>query len=203
VPDTVELIGYLASGLIVISLLMSSLLRLRVINLIGAIVFTAYGVLIDSPPVILANAAIVVIDLYYLWVLWRARDAYFEVVAWPTDGVYLPRFVAFHADDIARFQPDFAGLREDHRALVILRDAEPVGLVLLRQTDGEAAIDLDYVTPPHRDLRAGAHLYDASGAFQALGIQRVSTTAPTEKQRRYLERMGFEQQEGRLVRSIS
>jgi hypothetical protein len=205
VPDLVELIGYLASGLIVVSLLMSSVLRLRLINLVGSGVFTAYGVLIASPPVIVANAAIVLINLYHLSTIWRARaeESYFEVVAWPTGGVYLPRFLSFHRDDIARHQPDFAGLRDDHTALVVLRDAVPVGLVLLRdEGDGRARIDLDYVIPAYRDLRAAMHLYRSGGAFHDRGIRTVTATAATDVHRRYLERMGFEPEGDHLAKAV-
>jgi hypothetical protein len=193
-PDVVELIGYLASALIVLSLLMASVLKLRIINLVGAFVFTVYGVLIDSAPVVLTNGAIVVIDIYYLWRMWRERaaESYFEVVEWPTDGVYLPRFLAFHAEDIARSQPAFAGVRDDHVAFVVLRDAQPVGAVLVRDAgDGTAAVDLDYVIPAHRDFQAGTHVFGPHGPFATRGIRTITASADTPVHRRYLERLGF------------
>jgi hypothetical protein len=193
-PDVVELIGYVASALIVLSLLMASVLKLRVINLVGAVVFTLYGVLIGSVPVVLTNGAIVVIDVYYLWRMWRERaaESYFEIVAWPTDGVYLPRFLAFHAADIARSQPRFDRVRDDHVAFVVLRDAQPVGAVLTREAgDGTAVVDLDYVIPAHRDFQAGAHVFGPHGPFARRGIRAVRTAADTPVHRRYLERLGF------------
>jgi hypothetical protein len=204
-PDLVELIGYVASALIVLSLLMASVLRLRVINLVGAVVFTLYGVLIDSFPVVLTNGAIVVIDVYYLWRMWRDRAAasYFEVVEWPTDGVYLPRFLAFHADDIRGSQPEFGGVRDDHTAFVVLRDAAPVGVVLLRDPgDGTATVDLDYVTPAHRDFHASSHVFGPRGPFAERGITRVAATATTPVHRRYLERLGFERTGDAWVRTL-
>jgi hypothetical protein len=68
-----ELIGYLASGLIVVSLLMSSILRLRLIGLVGAISFTAYGVLIDAYPIAVANGAIIFIHIFHLTRMLRQR----------------------------------------------------------------------------------------------------------------------------------
>ena len=64
--NSVELIGYLGSILVAISLMMKSLLRLRIINLIGALFFTVYGVLLGAYPVAFVNGIIVFIDLYYL-----------------------------------------------------------------------------------------------------------------------------------------
>lgn len=206
VPDLVELIGYLASALIVLSLLMASVLKLRVINLVGAVVFTLYGLLIGSFPVVVSNGAIVVIDLYYLWRMWRdrAHESYFEVVEWPKDGVYLPRFLAFHADDIRVSQPGFSGVRDDHTAFVVLRDATPVGVVLVREPeDGTATVDLDYVTPEHRDFQAGPHVFGPHGPFAARGITRVAATASTSLHRRYLERLGFERAGDAWVRRVA
>lgn len=61
-----EIIGYVASVLVAISLMMRSVLKLRVINLLGAAVFTLYGLLIGAYPVAVMNLFIVLIDLYYL-----------------------------------------------------------------------------------------------------------------------------------------
>jgi len=190
-----ELIGYLASALVVLSLLMSSVLKLRLIGLVGAIVFATYGLLIGAIPVVVTNAAIILVHGSHLIRLLRARaaDAYFEVMRWPTDGIYLPRFLKFHAEDISRSQPRFAGMHDDHLAWVVLRDAEPVGLLLARHDgSGRATIDLDYVTPEHRDFAAGLTLFNSSRVFAADGITEVVARADTEVHRRYLIRMGFE-----------
>ena len=189
-----ELVGYLASALVVLSLVMASVLRLRIIGLVGAVVFSTYGALIGSVPVIVTNLAIILVHGYHLVRILRDRsaDSYFEVIRWPTSGVYIPRFLAFHAEDIRRTQPRFEGLRDDHLAWVVLRDAMPVGLVLARpDSPGTARIDLDYVTPEHRDFKAGTTLFGSSGVFAADGISEVVATADTDVHRRYLERMGF------------
>ena len=41
-----EFIGYAASILVAFSLMMSSILKLRIINLIGAITFVIYGLMV-------------------------------------------------------------------------------------------------------------------------------------------------------------
>ena len=63
---TYEIIGYVASVLVAVSLMMRSVLKLRVINLLGAAVFTLYGLLIGAYPVAVVNFVIALIDLYYL-----------------------------------------------------------------------------------------------------------------------------------------
>jgi hypothetical protein len=64
--STYEIIGYIASVLVAVSLMMRSVLKLRVINLLGAAVFMLYGLMIGAYPVAVMNLFIVLIDLYYL-----------------------------------------------------------------------------------------------------------------------------------------
>lgn len=200
----VELVGYLASALIVLSLVMASVLRLRIINLVGATVFTVYGVLIGSWPVIVTNAAIIVINLYYLTIMLRsrARQGYFEVVAVPTDSPILQRFVAQHVDDMRRFQPSFASIEPHHLVWMILHDATPVGVVVGERDGDHLRLLLDHVIAEHRDFTAGELLFGHSGTLRYLGIDRVSSLAETDAHRRYLERMGFQRTDGRWERSI-
>ncbi|WP_417764487.1 hypothetical protein [Shewanella chilikensis] len=61
-----EWVGYLASVVVAISLMMSNIKRLRWWNLLGAALFVAYGVAIAAYPVALVNFFIVLIDAYYL-----------------------------------------------------------------------------------------------------------------------------------------
>ena len=61
-----EFLGYLASTLVAISLMMRSLTKLRVINLSGSLLFTVYGFSIGAYPVAALNAFIVLVNLFYL-----------------------------------------------------------------------------------------------------------------------------------------
>lgn len=62
----VEIVGYLGSVLVVVSMLMTSVRRLRVVNAVGAGTFTIYALLIQSYPTAFMNFCLVVIDVYHL-----------------------------------------------------------------------------------------------------------------------------------------
>ena len=104
--NTVELIGYLGSILVAISLMMKSLLRLRIINLFGPLFFTIYGVLLSAYPVAFLNGMIVCIDLYYLFQMWRQKD-FFTFLEVSPEGSYLNAFVEFYRDDILEIIPTY------------------------------------------------------------------------------------------------
>ncbi len=62
-----DIIGYIASAVVLISFIMKEIKTLRIINCIGCTLFVAYGVLLDfSLPIIITNVAIVGINIYYL-----------------------------------------------------------------------------------------------------------------------------------------
>jgi uncharacterized membrane protein len=70
-----EWVGYLASVVVAISLMMSNIKKLRWWNLVGAALFVAYGLAIDALPVALVNFFIVLIDIYYIVRLYKADKA--------------------------------------------------------------------------------------------------------------------------------
>lgn len=70
--NSAEWLGYAASLLVVMSLLMRDIKRLRYINLVGSILFVIYGILIAAYPVAVMNFVATLINLYHLRKL-RAR----------------------------------------------------------------------------------------------------------------------------------
>ena len=190
-----ELIGYLASILVAFSLMMRSILRLRLINLLGAAFFTVYGLLITAYPVAVLNGLIVGINLYYLYEMKRAKN-FFAILETHRDAAYLSMFLRHYAEDIERFFPSFSySPTERHLVWFILRDLVPVGL-FIAETKGPDAlfIQLDYVIPGYRDLRPGTFLYhEQAERFRAQGVGHLETIPETEAQRDYVRRMGFVQ----------
>lgn len=189
-----EIIGYVASVLIAISLMMRSILKLRVINLIGSVVFTIYGLVIHAYPVAAVNFFIVLINLYYLYQIFSTRE-YFRLVVVRPDSEYLREFLQFYGDDIRRFQPGQADRPgADQLIFFILRDMVPAGLVTGEMREpGSLDIRLDYAIPGYRDLKTARFVFrDNAQALKARGIDRVYSEPGTADHNRYLERMGFE-----------
>ncbi|MGM9934357.1 YgjV family protein [uncultured Clostridium sp.] len=65
----IEYVGYAASILIGISMFMKNIIKLRFINLIGSILFTIYGFIINAYPVAIVNLVIAFTNIYYLYKL--------------------------------------------------------------------------------------------------------------------------------------
>lgn len=62
-----EIIGYIASFVVLLSFLMKDMVKLRLVNFSGCSLFVAYGIMLQySIPIILTNSVILMIHVYYL-----------------------------------------------------------------------------------------------------------------------------------------
>ncbi len=196
-----EVIGYSASLIVVVSLSMRSILRLRVLGLAGALLFLVYGALIGSIPIVLTNAVIISIHLYFLRLL-LGRTEVFEILRVRPESLYLLRFLEFHDAEIQRFQPGFSYEPEEKTTPVfVLRDMVPAGLLVMTpRGDDSIEIHLDYATPQYRDFELGGFLFsEGAGLFEA---PATAWSEPwSERHTAYLERMGFgrSERDGRPV----
>lgn len=192
----IEITGYVASVLIAVALSMSSIARLRALNMIGAFVFAVYGWMVGAYPVLVVNAYIVIINLVFLIKMQPGRSEAFELLEINRlENRYLQRFLDFHQDDIKKFFPDFKMQELDNAHIVlILRDMLPVGVVVCQQTDEDTlTIKLDYVIASHRDFRCAQYFYEAwSDVINVESIRRFVVKGDVGPHKSYLKKIGFQ-----------
>lgn len=70
-PTYIDYIGYAASLFVLLSFFMKKITTLRMVNIVGCSFFIAYGILLDSKPILITNAAIVLVNTYYLIQFYR------------------------------------------------------------------------------------------------------------------------------------
>jgi hypothetical protein len=206
--DTIyTLIGYAGSLLVIVSLSMTSVLKLRLIGLAGSLTFLVYGLLIGATPVVVTNVVIVGIHSFYLYRAWTDRD-YFSVLAVYPASRYLAEFFDFYSEDIDRFFPGFA-YRADDEALtvLVLRNMVPAGAFVGRPAGdaGVLEVDIDYAIPRYRDFKLGKYLFETrADFFTSKGWNTLQAVPTTTVHARYLARMGFESAgDGRYRRSLT
>lgn len=187
-----EIIGYAASLLVAVSLMMSKIVTLRIINLVGAALFSLYGILIQSIPVAAMNGFIVMVNIYYLFQMYNDRE-FFELLRVSEHNVYLQEFIRFFLPEIKKFQPDFTYRNNSNDlSLFVLRDMIPAGVMIGTINDNVLSIKLDFVRPEYRDFKIGRFLFhDNQQFFAEQGINVVESQAGNDEHADYLERMGF------------
>ena len=192
-PTVIEIIGYVGSALVLISLLMASVVKLRVVNAVGSLIFAVYALIIRSYPTALMNVCLVLINLYYLWKL-RNKEPNYRMLRLQPDEGFVRAFLDAHQADIAGFFParrwDAAAL---NRAFLVCHGDEAAGLLLGAETDGVLDIALDYSTPTYRDSSVGRYLYERLGSE---GVKLLRYAGAESAHLLYLQKMGYTARDG-------
>jgi hypothetical protein len=192
----VDVLGYVASALVVVALSMTSVVRLRIVSLCGSVTFFVYGMLIESVPIMITNVSIALINVWFLrkeFGSGRRHGRDLSVSHIRADSPFLAGFVSYHLRDIHRFQPDFRlPIGNDILTMLLNREGLPVGVLVGRRSGSILTIDLDYVLGPYRDSGIGRWLYGPGLAvFRADGITELRSAGDTDAHRKYLQRVGF------------
>jgi hypothetical protein len=188
-----ELVGYVASALIAVSLMMSSILRLRIINLAGAAVFAVYGLLIGAYPVTVLNSITVLVNAYHLLRMFHAKE-YFQILKLRPDSDYLRYFLNFYRREITRVLPDFQYRPVPNQVtLFVLRDCIPAAVFIAElKPDGVLRVVLDFAIPRYRDLKIGRFLFvEQAGFFRERGVREIVVSPRTKEFGAYLVKVGF------------
>lgn len=197
----IEMIGYLGSALVVVSMLMSSVVKLRVINTIGSGIFAVYALMIRSYPTALMNGFLIAINVYNLIKLNQKERSYDLVEGAQGEG--LVRYLLDrYREDIRIYFPDFSTDNGADRAYIVCCDGNPAG-VLLGTDNGHGTLQvlLDYSMPTYRDCSVGAYLYSR---LPSRGVHTlVFAGQETRTHGAYLARMGFVKENGVYTKRLS
>jgi len=196
--------GYLASLVVLISLLSSSILRLRWINLVGASLFAAYGFMIGSLPTAMMNLGIVVIDIYYLFRYYSAKE-FFQVLEITPDSNYFNSFMDFHKDDVKKFfNKENMKITDATIGFYVLRNMVPAGVFIGEPLSStRLRIDLDFAVAEYRDFKIGDYIYNKHPQyFLDFGFNELVATTSNDAHTKYLEKMGFVKQGQEYIKKL-
>lgn len=189
----VESIGYLGSALVLISFLMPSVVRLRVINSVGSTIFTVYALIIHSYPTAVMNFCLVLVNLYYLRQLGN-KEKHYELLSVAKEDRFLLYLLKSYQKDI---KSCFPGLDVDwakiNQAYIICCGQSPAGILLGKEQGGVFDIALDYSLPAYRDCSVGQYLVSK---LAQNGIRKLLYSGPDEHHTAYLAKLGFKKKDG-------
>lgn len=196
-----ELMGYLSSVIVLVSFLMSSVVKLRIINSIGCIVFVIYAILIKSYPTAFLNACLIGVNIYYLIKLTKS-DKHYSLIEGKSDDAYLVYFLNHYKDDIASYFPGVNAVDEEvDSAYIVCCNGVPAGVLLgNKKEDGVLEILLDYTTPEYRDCSVGAYLYEQ---LPSLDVKKLCMANASDKHVSYLDKMGFQKMGEAYVKTLN
>ena len=196
----IEIFGYIGSVLVVVSMLMSSIVKLRVVNTIGSIVSGAYALIVGAFPLVLMNGCLIVINVVNLYKLLNTKQSY-DLVEGTTEDVLVDYFLKRYYDDIKKHFPAFdANAAKGKKAYIACCDGKPVGMLIGEQNDGRFNILIDYSTPEYRDCSVASFIYSQ---FTSKNIKEVVYSQElVEVHREYMMKMGFKKVNNEYIKKF-
>ena len=186
----IQAMGYFSTVLILISFLMTSVVKLRLFNLIGSIIFVIFAFLTKSYPTAIMNIGLCLINIYFLIRLARSKSLTLHLPI-ARDSAYLKEFLQLYREDIRTYFPDFdpedAG---NDVGYFVYYDMNPVGLILGKKSEeGVLDVALDYTIPKYRDASVDRYLYPQLLGEE--GFRALEFRDPSPKHAGYLNKVGF------------
>lgn len=183
-----EIVGYIGTALVIVSMMMTSVTKLRLINICGGAISTVYAVLVGTYPVVVLNVCLISINIFQL--IREARHKkLFTYLRVEAEDRSLGHFLSVYREDVARYFPAYElTAHENTEVHMIYIGAEPVGLLVGRREGNSLDVEIDYSVPKYRDLSVGKFLFSA---LKENGVEVLTSSVGAPEHKSYLRKMGF------------
>lgn len=197
--DITQLLGYTASFVIFISLMMKSIAKLRILNAIGCLLFVIFAVKTNSWPAVVMNIGIVIIDIYYFYKMMQLKDS-FDILEVKKDNEIIRYFFAKHQQELTALFGNEA-FNKAEKAALCFRNNDIAGLiaytVIDTNTGKTAHLLIDFVVPTARNLTVGKRFFVEDLSFwKQQGVTTLMAEHPTKQHTPYLQQLGFTSADG-------
>ncbi len=193
-------IGYVASVIVLISFVMTSVVKLRWVSAIGSALFSIYGFMIGSIPTGILNAGVVAVNIYQL-VRMKKNEDLFTAHTIRVENDFLKNFIMYNGRDIQNcFNGYTYGSTDADTAILAYCNMTAAGLLIGKdEGNGVLRIDLDYATAQYRDCRVGKTIYRK---LAKMGFHKLVTKTDNSRHAQYLAEMGFVLQDGTYIKQL-
>ena len=193
------LLGYIASVLLAISLMVNNDLRFRWLNTMGCMAFIVYGILIHALPVILTNSLLLLINGFYLIKIYRATE-HFDLLEFEPGVGLIKKFLSFYRKDINAYFPEFSAITAANNIrLVVVRDIVIANIFAASlDENGIADVNINYTVAKYRDFKVGKFIFEKEKKYLASkGVKQLRYSQAIDKKHiKFLEVMGFTKETG-------
>ncbi len=190
----VIIVGYAASVLLAISLLVTNDLKFRWLNTLGCVCFIMYGMLIHAFPIILTNTILFLINAFYLIKLYNAKED-FELIEFQGSEKLIHKFLLFYKEDISKYFPIYVHEENEHNLnFVVLRNLVIANIFVAEiDNNGNAFVKLNYTVAKYRDYKVGEFIFKSEQRFLiSKGVRSIIYNEVLNKDHeRFLKVMGF------------
>lgn len=185
-----EIFGYIGTALVILSMMMTSLLKLRVINICGSTISAVYSILCNAWPIVVMNVCLILINSFQIIQKVRHKKPYGHLQL-SCDDPTARYFFSLYRDHIQKIFPDYRLEAHDGRELhMIYVGNEAVGVFVGSRREDSYHLEMGYVLPKYCDDAMGKYLF---GVFEDRGIGALTAPAGNVERARAFKHLGFEE----------
>ena len=186
-----EIFGYIGTVLVIVSMLMTSLTKLRIINVCGAIISTIYSIIVGAWPIVVMNICLMCINIFHIVTAYTKRTALTDVTVKDSDAS-LVHFLNTYEDRIKRdFSEYDLNISDEYEYHLVYLDSRIIAFFRGKRKAEAFLSDISFILPDSQDV-SEKQIYASllSGDTKAFCIKADG------KKKDKLLRFGFTEQDG-------
>lgn len=194
-----EIFGYIGTALVIVSMMMTSVIKLRVINMCGSLISLIYAVCVNTWPVAVLNACLLCINFVQTLRQLRHKSDFTELKLDASD-LTVQHFLSVNAEDVQKYFPNHRLQAHPKTEIhMIYVECEAVGLLVGTRASDVYRIEMDYVVPKYRDISVGKFLFPQ---LKKQGVNMLTAASASREHDQYLKKLGFREDSGILLRDL-
>lgn len=187
----IDWFGYSASIVVLVSLTMTSMVKLRAINFIGCILFSAFAYIIGSWPTVFMNLSIACVNALLLYRLYYPK-ASLQILSTSINSEYFQHIISHYQHDITSTSTA-EKLSHSTHAFYLLKNNH-IQTLLAGRVDEHGCFEMsfNYLLPGVIQTKPTAHYLNEQATFLSLiGIRSLRVYEASPSAQAKLLKIGF------------
>lgn len=194
-----EIFGYIGTCLVILSMMMSSVTKLRIINMCGSVISGVYAGLSLTWPICIMNICLFLINGYHLLKHYlRKNTIEFHLVK--NDDTSLLHFITHNKEEILKMNPNLIlNFNSNTNIYLLYNKCEMAGIVVGNIDNTNFNLDLIYVVPKFRD---SSNTLLLPTILSNQNVNKVTSVIKEKSYNLYLEKLGFKKHDNLYIKHL-
>ena len=141
-----EIFGYIGTALVIISMMMTSFIKFRIINMCGGFISLIYAVLTNTWPVVVLNACLVCINFAQTIRQLRKKESFTFVNTSANDGTF--RYILSNFE-----KKNVSDLSEDDTVFLIFNENKAAGFIAGEKCGAQYKVKMYCTAVENKDVK--------------------------------------------------
>lgn len=194
-----EIFGYIGTCLVILSMMMSSVTKLRIINMCGSVISGVYAGISLAWPICVMNICLFLINGYHLLKHYLHKNTMeFHLVK--HDDTSLLHFINHNKTEILKMNPNLVlNFNSNTNIYLLYNKCEMAGIVVGNTDNTNFILDLIYVLPKFRD---SSNTQILPTILSNQNIDKVTSRIKEKSYNLYLEKLGFKIDDNSYIKHL-